>query len=306
MLFRSLAADESFVRARRRISLLAASASAALTSEVTERPSLTNRAIPPSRVELRFSAKPPTVVASVCTYNTFQARSALRDIGRALGLPETELDYLAKKLPHIHADQIKEVLPRLPELRDSGLDRKKFELLLDLCEKVAGFPRFLGTHLGGLVISREPLNELTPLQQAAKGMVITQFDKDDIEDLGLVKLDLLSLRTMSVINDTCRDIESSGDRLDYEQIRLDDPETYALISSGETLGVFQLESPAQRALQSQLGASGIEDVVASMALIRPGPIKGNMVDPYIARRQGKEPVTYLHPLLEPILKRPTV
>ena len=96
-------------------------------------------------------------MASVCTYNTFRARSALRDIGKALGLPAAELDSLAKRLPHIHADQIKDVLPRLPELRDSGLDRKRFELLLDLCEKVAGFPRFLGTHLGGLVISREPL-----------------------------------------------------------------------------------------------------------------------------------------------------
>jgi len=242
-------------------------------------------------------------VASVCTYNTFRARSALRDIGKALGLPETELDCLAKKLPHIHADQIKEVLPQLPELRDSGLDRKKFELLLDLCEKVAGFPRFLGTHLGGLVVSREPLNELTPLQQAAKGMVITQFDKDDVEDLGLIKLDLLSLRTMSAIEDTMVSIHRNGGSLNYDRIPLDDPETYRMINTGKTIGVFQLESPAQRSLQARLGACVMEDVVASMAIIRPGPIKGNMVEPYIARRQGLEPVTYLHPVLEPILAK---
>lgn len=242
-------------------------------------------------------------VASVCTYNTFRARSALRDIGKALGLPEVELDCLAKKLPHIHADQIKAVLPRLPELRDSGLDRKKFELLLDLCEKVAGFPRFLGTHLGGLVVSREPLNELTPLQQAAKGMVITQFDKDDVEDLGLIKLDLLSLRTMSAIEDAMVSIHRNGSYLNYDKIPLDDPETYQLINTGKTIGVFQLESPAQRSLQARLGACVMEDVVASMAIIRPGPIKGNMVEPYIARRQGLEPVTYLHPILEPILAK---
>lgn len=242
-------------------------------------------------------------VASVCTYNTFRARSALRDIGKALGLPAAELDGLAKRLPHIHADQIKKVLPRLPELRDSGLDRKKFELLLDLCEKVAGFPRFLGTHLGGLVISREPLNELTPLQQAAKGMVITQFDKEDVEDLGLIKLDLLSLRTMSAVEDAVASIRRNGGSLDYDRIPLDDPETYRLINSGKTIGVFQLESPAQRSLQARLGACVMEDVVASMALIRPGPIKGNMVEPYIARRQGLEPVTYLHPVLEPILAK---
>ncbi|MGI6550103.1 MAG: DNA polymerase III subunit alpha [Syntrophomonadales bacterium] len=242
-------------------------------------------------------------VASVCTYNTFRARSALRDIGKALGLPEAELDYLAKKLPHIHADQIKTVLPRLPELQGSGLDSKKFELLLDLCEKVAGFPRFLGTHLGGLVVSREPLNELTPLQQAAKGMVITQFDKDDVEDLGLIKLDLLSLRTMSAIEDAMTSIHRGSNGLNYDRIPLDDPDTYKLINSGKTIGIFQLESPAQRALQARMGACVMEDVVASMAIIRPGPIKGNMVEPYIARRQGLEPVTYLHPILEPILAK---
>lgn len=242
-------------------------------------------------------------VASVGTYNTFRARSALRDIGKALGLPEAEIGALAKKLPHIHADQIKDFLPRLPELRESGLDKEKFELLLDLCEKVAGFPRFLGTHLGGLVVSREPLNELTPLQQAAKGMVITQFDKDDVEDLGLIKLDLLSLRTMSAIEDAMGSIHKGGIDLDYEKIPLDDPATYQLMNTGQTIGIFQLESPAQRALQARLGACVMEDVVASVAIIRPGPIKGNMVEPYIARRQGKEPVSYLHPALEPILAK---
>ncbi|MDH7497540.1 MAG: error-prone DNA polymerase, partial [Syntrophomonadaceae bacterium] len=120
-------------------------------------------------------------------------------------------------------------------------------------------------------------------------------------DLGLIKLDLLSLRTMSAIDDAVASIRRSGADFDYERIPLDDRATYQLISSGQTIGVFQLESPAQRALQARLGASHMEDIVASVAIIRPGPIKGNMVEPYIARRQGKEPVSFLHPKLEAIL-----
>lgn len=243
-------------------------------------------------------------VASVATYNTFRARSALRDLGRALGLAEEEIGPLAQRLPiYSHADQIRQLLPKLPELRVSGLDHERFELLLDLCERVAGFPRFLGTHLGGLVVSREPLQDLTPLQMAAKGMVITQFDKDDVEELGFIKLDLLSLRTLGAVDDAVIEIRRRDASFDYDGIPLDDPATYRRLNSGETIGVFQLESPAQRALQARLGASGMEDIVASVALIRPGPIKGNMVEPYIARRHGQEPISFMHPRLEPILAK---
>ncbi|WP_041433028.1 DNA polymerase III subunit alpha [Syntrophothermus lipocalidus] len=243
-------------------------------------------------------------VAKVCTYSTYRARSAVRELGKALGLPEAELDRVAKRLPYgAYADRIRDMLSLLPELRESGLDRDKFALLLDLCERVAGFPRFLGTHLGGLVVSREPLCDITPLQQSAKGEIVTQFDKDDVEELGLVKLDLLSLRAMSAVEDTVRAVKQEKKTFDYEKIPLDDDATYRMINKGQTIGVFQLESPAQRALQARLGASDIEDIVASVALIRPGPIKGNMVEPYISRRQGREPVTFLHPALEPILAK---
>ncbi|MGE5371397.1 MAG: DNA polymerase III subunit alpha [Solirubrobacterales bacterium] len=241
-------------------------------------------------------------VASVCTYNTFRARSAVREIGKALGLPEAELGQLAKKLPHYsQADAIRIMADRLPELRGGEYEQKKYQLLLDLCEKVAGFPRFLGTHLGGLVVSREPLVHLAPLQEAAKGVVITQLDKDDVEDLGLVKLDLLSLRTLGAVDDAVRSINRGGDPFSYDRIPMDDPDTYQMLNSGRTIGVFQLESPAQRALQGRLEASELEDIIASVAIIRPGPIKGNMVEPYIRRRHGLEPVSYPHPLLEPIL-----
>ncbi|MGS0746647.1 DNA polymerase III subunit alpha [Syntrophomonas erecta subsp. sporosyntropha] len=240
-------------------------------------------------------------VARVATYHTFMARSAIRDIGKVLGFNPQELDTITKTIPFTYADNIRKALQHLPELRESPLKESRFQLLLDVCEKIAGFPRFLGTHLGGIVISDGPLSDLTPLQYSASGTVITQFDKDDVEELGLVKLDLLSLRTLSAISDAGHYIADTNPSFDYDSIPLDDHNTYKMISQGETIGVFQLESPAQRALQTRLNSKSIEDVIASLALIRPGPIKGNMVDPYIRRHDGKEEITYLHPKLEPIL-----
>lgn len=243
-------------------------------------------------------------VARVATYNTFRARSSVRDIGKVLGFEQDLLGDIAKRLPYFsHADNIRALMEKLPELRESPLHSERFQVLLDVCERLAGFPRFLSTHLGGVVISDCPLTRLSPLQRSALGPVITQFDKDDVEDLGLVKLDLLSLRTLSAVNDTLHSINRFGEELDYDSIPLNDRATYQRLSRGETIGVFQLESPAQRALQARLGADRMEDVIASVALIRPGPIKGNMVEPYIARRQGKEAISYLHPRLEPILNK---
>ncbi len=241
-------------------------------------------------------------VASVCTYSTFRGRSAVREIGKALGLPEGVCANLAKRLPYmLHADQIEAALARLPELRAARIPQERLRLLFAIARRLAGFPRHFGTHVGGVVISHTPLLRITPLQPSAKGILITQFDKDGAENLGLVKLDLLSLRTMSAIEDTNRQLEEQGRPLDYDEIPLDDEETFEMIAKGETIGVFQLESPAQRALQSRLAASALEDIVASVALIRPGPIKGNMVDPFLARKKGLEGITYLHPKLEPIL-----
>jgi len=241
--------------------------------------------------------------AHVCTFNTFKARSAWRDLGKAMGFPPEELDGIAKILPHIHADHIRPAAEKLPELRNSPILSPRYSRLLDLCEQVAGFPRFIGTHLGGVVVSNTPLADIAPLQTAAKGVTIIQLDKEFVEDAGLIKLDLISLKTMSAIEDTVQEIKLKEPEFDYYNIPMDDKKTYELLGSGETYGVFQLESPAQRALQAKLGASTIEDIIASVALIRPGPLKGNMVEPYLARRHGKEPVTYLHPKLKPILEK---
>lgn len=247
-------------------------------------------------------------VASVCTFHTYRARSAVRDLGKAMGFPASDLDALAKSVPHVAADGIRNILHRLPELRDSGIPFQRYDALFTFCEKIAGFPRHIGTHLGGLVVSRVPLTTLSPIQQSAKGVPIIQFDKDDIEGLGLIKLDLLSLRTLSAVEDAVISLnqekeEHSLNPLEPRNIPLDDQETYEMLRSGETIGVFQLESPAQRGLQTRLASKEIEDVVASIALIRPGPIQGGMVDPFIARRRGDAPVTYLHPDLQPILEK---
>ena len=245
-------------------------------------------------------------VASVCTFNTFQARSAVRDFGKALGFPPNDIDRIANILPHVPADAVRSALQRYPEARSEEIPKWQYELLFELCESVAGFPRHIGTHLGGLVISDQPLTCVTPLQMSAKGVAITQFDKNAIEDLGLIKLDILSLRTLSAVEHTVDMVRASGkghDDFDYNGIPLDDDDTYKMLNSGETIGLFQLESPAQRALQTRLGADNIEDIVASVALIRPGPIQGNMVEPFIARRSGAEEIAYIHPKLEPILKK---
>ena len=242
-------------------------------------------------------------VAAVATYNTFQARSAIRDLGKALDIPAEELDFLARRLPYVGADDIDAAMDRFPELRHSQIPRWKFRRLFDTARAVANFPRHLATHLGGLVISRDPIVNFSPLQMSAKGQVICQFDKDDVEDLGLVKLDLLSLRALSAVDDAVAAIKRQQPAFDYNTIPLDDKATYRMLNRGQTIGVFQLESPAQRALQGRLGAENLEDIIDSVAIIRPGPIKGNMVEPFLARRRGEEPVSYLHPKLKPILEK---
>ncbi|MCL6515488.1 DNA polymerase III subunit alpha [Alicyclobacillus sp.] len=241
-------------------------------------------------------------VARVATYQTFRGRSAVRDIGGALGLPEALLDSLAKRVPWAaHADRLEGLFERLPELREVSQYQRQLRWLWHLSAQAAGFPRHFGMHLGGVVISSRPLLEVTSLQPSAKGEWMTPFDKEGVEDVGLVKLDLLSLRTMAAIEDAVVLRERQGRPLDYDRIPLDDRATFEMLGAGETIGVFQLESPAQRALQARLRPTGLEDIVASVALIRPGPIKGNMVDPFLLRRHGQAPITYLHPKLEPIL-----
>jgi error-prone DNA polymerase len=239
-------------------------------------------------------------VGAVATYNTFRARSAVRDLGKAMSFPLEDLDYLSKHLPYIPADAIDAAFDNVPELRDSDVPRERYRKLMEICKAVAAFPRYLSTHLGGIVITGQPVMDLSPLQMAAKGVPVMHFDRDDVEDLGLIKLDLLCLRMLSAVEQSVRSIRAREPDFDYDAIPHDDRAAYDTVVS-DSVGVFQLESAAQRALHARLKPDRFEDLVAAVALIRPGPILANMVDPYLARRSGREPVTYLHPALERIL-----
>jgi len=242
-------------------------------------------------------------VAMVCTVSTLCAKSAIRDIGKAMDFPPEEIDRLASALPHIGTRRIREAIEKLPELKNSDININKIETLLDICEEVDSFPRHLSVHLGGLVISRGSLTDLLPLEWATKGVIVSQFDKDDIEALGLVKIDILGLKNLSAIEDALEMIrEAYGIDLDIDNIPLDDPAVYKLIRSTHTVGLFQIESPGMRGLLGRLQPTRFDDLIANIALFRPGPMQADMINPFIKRRHGEEPATYAHPSLEPVLR----
>jgi DNA-directed DNA polymerase III PolC len=235
-------------------------------------------------------------VAMVGTVNTFTARSALREVSKALGFKKAETDRLAAFMPRISAGSISQAIERLPELKDFPRG-KKYEQILRICADIDGAPRHLSVHLGGVVISRDPLTDLVPLQWSAKGVIVTQYDKDDLEALGLVKMDLLGLRILSAIQETVDRVRAEGVDLDIDSIPLDDNATYGLLRTTNTVGVFQLESPGMRELLGRLQPSRFSDVIANIALFRPGPMQADMISPFIARRHGEEEVKFAHPCL---------
>jgi DNA polymerase III alpha subunit len=182
--------------------------------------------------------------------------------------------------------------------------RNRWQWLLQLCAEIDGFPRHLGIHVGGMLVTRTPLIDLVPIERATMpGRVVTQYDKEDIEALGLVKIDLLSLRTLGVVSECLDKIErDTGKRIDLDQLPHDDPEVFRTIRAADTVGMFQIESRAQMQALPKSRPERFEDLVVQVAIIRPGPIQGNAVHPYLRRRAGQEPVTYLHPSLQPILE----
>jgi error-prone DNA polymerase len=182
--------------------------------------------------------------------------------------------------------------------------RNRWQWLLQLCSEIDGFPRHLGIHVGGMLVTRTPLIDLVPIERATMpGRVVTQYDKEDIEALGLVKIDLLSLRTLGVVSECLDKIErDTGQRIDLDSLPHDDPEVFKTIRAADTVGMFQIESRAQMQALPKSRPERFEDLVVQVAIIRPGPIQGNAVHPYLRRRAGQEPVTYLHPSLQPILE----
>lgn len=240
--------------------------------------------------------------AMVCTYVTFQARNAIREVGKVLGLPPSILDKMAKSTSAYGGAHTIDALMEIPEFREH-LQSKAWRHFCSFCAKIADFPRHLSIHVGGMIVTSRPISEIVPLEKArAEGRVVCQWDKDAVDDAGLVKVDLLGLRMLSLIDESIGLIkEHRGIEIDRDAIPMDDPLIYKLIGDADTIGIFQVESRAQMQTLPKVRPRSIEDLAVEVAIIRPGPLQGNMVHPYIRRRQGLESVDHLHPRLAPIL-----
>jgi error-prone DNA polymerase len=245
-------------------------------------------------------------VGMVCNYVTYRDRSAVRDVGKALGLPEEVIDRLAKSMGHwgvgrgeAQGDAKQEALT--PEAL--GVPAHTWEQFVSLCGEIQNYPRHLSIHVGGLCITRAPLSEVVPLERATMpGRVVIQWDKDNVEDAGLIKIDLLCLRTLSAIDECLRTIKQlHGRSIDLDRLPLDDPQVYKDLQTADTIGAFQVESRAQQQALVQMQPRCFTDIVVEVALIRPGPLQGGMVHPFFRRRQGLEPVSYFHLMLAPVL-----
>jgi DNA polymerase III alpha subunit len=236
----------------------------------------------------------------VCTIHTFKVRSAVRLAARSLGYSLDEIDRLATCLPwSLRGRDLYEALENLPELRDSPIRTE--DKLIHVAARLTGLPFQSSVHLGGVIVAPGDIKAWTPVGSSPKGLPVGHLDKDDVDALGLLKLDLLGLRMHTAIRKALEILENKGIDLDLDRMHLNDPKTYALLRSTESLGVFQLESPGQRNLLGRLQPRRFGDLIAEISLFRPGPVEGNMVEVYLRRRHGEEPVRILHEDLIPIL-----
>ena len=250
----------------------------------------------------RYGERGAAMTANVITYRT---RSAVREVGKTLGFSLEQVDRLAKLLSRF---EFRDDLDQLEvQLKAGGVDpaAPRVRLLVDLVQQIQGLPRHLGQHSGGMVIAAGRLDEVVPLEPASMpGRVVVQWDKDDCADLGIIKVDLLGLGMMAVLEDAIPLIRRhEGVEVDLAKLPQDDPKTYAMLRRADTVGVFQVESRAQMATLPRMKPERFYDLVVQVAIIRPGPIVGQMVHPYLNRRNGRAPVVYDHPDLEPILRR---
>jgi error-prone DNA polymerase len=236
--------------------------------------------------------------ACVAMVDTYRARAAIREVGKALGLPEPEVDTIAKAFPHIRANDLRVAIERLPELAGQNLDAGQLETLFTVAERLNGFPRHLALHPSGIVLSNDELVTRVPLERSFQGYRMIQADKDDVELLGYLKLDVLGVRMLSAMRHCLDEIaRTEHEKVDLEAIPLDDEPTFELIRVSDTLGCFQIESPGQRELLQKLQPTRWSDLIVDISLFRPGPVKSDMINPYLHRRGGMEAPTYAHPAL---------
>ncbi|KUJ90354.1 MAG: DNA polymerase III subunit alpha [Thermoanaerobacter thermocopriae] len=238
-------------------------------------------------------------VAQIITFGTMAARAVIRDVGRALNYPYAEVDVIAKMIPFELGMTIDKALSLNPELKARYENEEKVKQLIDISRSLEGLPRHASTHAAGVVISKEPLVNYVPLQKN-EDSIVTQFPMTTLEELGLLKMDFLGLRTLTVIRDTIEMVKKNkGVIIDFDSMEYDDPKVYELISKGETEGVFQLESPGMKQFMTELKPKNLEDIIAGISLYRPGPM--DQIPRYLANRNHPESIVYDHPLLKPIL-----
>ncbi|MFN6964495.1 MAG: DNA polymerase III subunit alpha [Pyrinomonadaceae bacterium] len=250
----------------------------------------------------KYGERGAGMTANVITY---RGKSAAREVGKVFGFDDESLDRLSKLMPHYGTHTEKELIKQFTE---AGFDPNKdfrFAKYMEMYARALDFPRHLGQHSGGMVISFGRLDSVVPLEPASmEGRRIIQWDKDDCERLGIVKVDLLGLGMMAVLRDTITLIrEHRGEDVDLGKLPHDDPEVYRTLQNADTVGMFQVESRAQINFLPRSRPENFYDLVVQVAIIRPGPVVGKMLSGYLARRQGKEPIDYMHPSFEPILKR---
>ncbi len=229
-------------------------------------------------------------VACVSMMETYRARSAIRDVTAALGLPPHEIDAIAKAFPHIRAAHIRGALAGLPELRTSGLAIPQLTKVFQLAERLDGLPRHVAMHPCGVVLSNTTLLDRTAVERSIEGLPLSQFDKDDVETAGMIKLDVLGVRMQSAMAYALTEIErTTGDRVDIDEISHHDEPTFEMIRSARTLGCFQIESPGQRELVAKLLPRTLSDLIVDISLFRPGPVNSDMVTPYLEIRHNQRP-----------------
>ncbi|MEL0082844.1 MAG: DNA polymerase III subunit alpha [Gammaproteobacteria bacterium] len=245
-------------------------------------------------------------VSQIITYGTMAAKAVVRDAGRVLGHPYGFVDTLAKLVPMDLGITLDGALEQERQLSERYEKEEEVRRLFDLARSLEGLVRNAGKHAGGVVIAPSPLTDFTPLfSEPGGGSQVTQLDKDDVEAIGLVKFDFLGLRTLTIIEhavSTIRDSVADQAGLDIEKIPLDDPQVFKMLQTGETTGVFQLESRGMQDLIRRLKPDTFDDIIALVALFRPGPLQSGMVDDFINRKHGLAAVDYLEPRLEPVLK----
>lgn len=241
-------------------------------------------------------------VAQIITFGTMAARAVVRDVGRVLEIPLPEVDALAKKIPRVPDMTIEKALATEPDLKAAVQKDERIRELFEIAKRLEGLSRHASTHAAGVVISDRPLTEHIPLYKAGD-VITTQFQMTDVEAIGLLKMDFLGLVTLTAIDRALALIaQATGKRIDLADIPLDDPATYRLLGRGECLGIFQMESDGMRELVQRVKPDKFEDIIAFIALYRPGPLQSGMAEDFVKRKHGLAPVSYLHPDLEPILK----